>query len=63
MDESVPVFKDKTITCIDCQQPFTFNAEEQGFFWSKGLSQPKRCKPCRAKRKATLIPHWRGKES
>ena len=44
--------EDRTITCADCNQPFTFTAGEQQFFQERGMSEPKRCKPCRQARKA-----------
>jgi hypothetical protein len=48
-------FKDKQLTCIDCESIFTFTKGEQYFFASKeGLVQPKRCPECRKKRKLTL---------
>lgn len=43
---------DKEIMCMDCGQPFIFTASEQDFYASKNLSQPKRCKDCRQKKKA-----------
>jgi CxxC-x17-CxxC domain-containing protein len=43
---------DMTITCRDCDQPFTFTASEQAFYQERGFSQPQRCAPCRAERKA-----------
>lgn len=46
------MYTDKTLTCQDCGQPFTFTAEEQEFFSSKGYSEPKRCPTCRQARKA-----------
>jgi hypothetical protein len=49
-------FKDKVLHCSDCGQSFIFTAGEQAFYVSKGLSEPKRCKPCRELRKRTLIP-------
>ena len=49
-------FDDETIACCDCGQPLTFSAGEQKFFWSKGLSKPRRCPDCRLFRKRTLIP-------
>jgi hypothetical protein len=49
-------FRDKTLNCCDCGQSFVFTAGEQAFFASEGLSEPKRCKPCRELRKHTLIP-------
>jgi hypothetical protein len=47
--------KNKSIICIDCGNSFVFTAEEQKYFFSKGLSEPKRCKPCRELRKRTLV--------
>jgi uncharacterized membrane protein YgcG len=44
--------EDKTLTCADCSQPFTFSAGEQQFFQERGMSEPKRCKECRQARKA-----------
>jgi len=47
-------YADKLITCHDCGTVFTFNAKEQEQFASVGrLNAPKRCVPCRAKRKQT----------
>ena len=45
-------FEDKTIQCSDCGVNFTFSAEEQEFFQSKGYTnEPKRCPSCRQARK------------
>jgi CxxC-x17-CxxC domain-containing protein len=44
--------QDKTLTCSDCSQEFTFTASEQEFFAQKGFSTPSRCPSCRAARKA-----------
>ena len=45
-------FTDKTLTCSDCSGEFTFSAEEQEFFQSKGYTnEPKRCPECRQSRK------------
>jgi len=49
-------FKDKTLRCCDCGESFIFSAGEQAFYYSKGLSQPKRCQACRELRKRTIIP-------
>ncbi len=47
------VYEDRTITCADCGQEFTFTASEQAFYAEKGFTDaPKRCKPCRQARKA-----------
>ncbi len=39
---------DKMIPCVACGAEFTFTAEEQEFFASKGFQEPKKCKPCRS---------------
>jgi hypothetical protein len=48
-------FQDKKLKCLDCGGNFVFAAGEQFFFWSKGLSTPKRCPQCRQRRKLTLV--------
>jgi CxxC-x17-CxxC domain-containing protein len=46
-------FEDKTLQCSDCGATFTFTAEEQEFFQTKGYTnEPKRCPSCREARKA-----------
>ena len=46
-------FQDKSIQCTDCGTTFTFSAEEQEFFASKGYTnEPKRCPACREARKS-----------
>jgi CxxC-x17-CxxC domain-containing protein len=46
-------FQDKSLQCSDCGTTFTFSAEEQGQFASKGhTNNPKRCSSCRQERKA-----------
>ena len=46
-------FEDKSLQCSDCGATFTFTAEEQEFFQSKGYTnEPKRCPSCREARKA-----------
>jgi len=45
-------YEDKQITCSDCGTAFTFSAEEQEQFASRGYTnEPKRCPTCRAARK------------
>jgi CxxC-x17-CxxC domain-containing protein len=45
-------FEDKSLQCADCGNTFTFSAEEQEFFQSKGyVNEPKRCPSCRQARK------------
>ena len=43
---------DKTLTCSDCGQEFTFTASEQDFYAERGFTEPRRCGSCRAARKA-----------
>ena len=45
-------FEDKSIECADCGNSFTFSAEDQEFFQSKGYTnEPKRCPSCRQARR------------
>ena len=40
--------EDKTLTCCECGNEFTFTASEQEFYAEKGLTnKPKRCPKCR----------------
>jgi CxxC-x17-CxxC domain-containing protein len=43
---------DKTLTCADCNQQFSFTASEQDFYTERGFTEPRRCPTCRAARKA-----------
>jgi CxxC-x17-CxxC domain-containing protein len=46
-------FQDKSLKCSDCGTTFTFSADEQEFFASKGYTNdPKRCPQCRESRKS-----------
>jgi CxxC-x17-CxxC domain-containing protein len=46
-------FVDRLLTCNDCGGDFIFTAGEQLFFFDKQFkNDPKRCKPCKAKREA-----------
>jgi CxxC-x17-CxxC domain-containing protein len=46
-------FQDKSLQCADCGTTFTFSAEDQEFFRSKGYTnEPKRCPECRQVRKS-----------
>lgn len=40
-----------TISCITCGEQFDFGEGEQKFFDTMGFTYPKRCKPCRQKKK------------
>lgn len=46
-------FADKTLTCRDCGENFTFTAGEQEFYAEKGFTnEPTRCPDCRRAYKA-----------
>jgi CxxC-x17-CxxC domain-containing protein len=46
-------FEDKSLQCSDCGATFTFSAEEQELFKSRGYTnEPKRCPSCRRARKS-----------
>jgi CxxC-x17-CxxC domain-containing protein len=44
---------DRTLTCVDCRQEFSFTASEQQFYADRQFSEPRRCASCRAIRKAS----------
>jgi len=44
-------FQDKTLTCLDFQQPFAYTAEEQSYHAERGYTEPRRCPSCRAARR------------
>ena len=48
-----------TVKCIDCRASFGIAAGELNFLKQKGFDPPKRCKPCRERRKATRPPGQR----
>ena len=44
---------DKTLSCVECRNDFTFTVGEQEFFASKGFTnEPSRCTQCRGARKS-----------
>lgn len=49
------IFMEKKLICADCGEEFTFTEGEQKFYWSKGLANPKRCKPCRMVRRRSIV--------
>jgi CxxC-x17-CxxC domain-containing protein len=57
-------FQDKSIQCSDCGTTFTFSAEEQEQFASRGYTnEPKRCPSCRQERKARQYGNSYGNDS
>jgi len=48
------MYEDKMIVCSDCEQEFVHSAEDQERYASRGFEHdPKRCRECREKRKAS----------
>jgi CxxC-x17-CxxC domain-containing protein len=46
------MYTDRTLTCKDCGQTFTFTAGEQEFYATKGFeNEPGRCPSCRSAKK------------
>lgn len=43
---------DKNIKCIDCGVEFLHSVRDQEFYTAQSFSEPKRCRDCRAKKKA-----------
>jgi CxxC-x17-CxxC domain-containing protein len=45
-------YQDRTLTCLDCNQSFTFSADDQRYHAEKGYNnEPKRCTSCRQARR------------
>ena len=42
--------QDKIITCIQCNSPFVFSADESSRFSVLGFDEPTRCPECRKKK-------------
>jgi CxxC-x17-CxxC domain-containing protein len=46
-------YEDRTLTCQDCGQSFTFSADDQAYHAEKGYTnEPKRCPSCRQARRS-----------
>ena len=41
-------YADKTLSCVDCNQQFSFTASDQQFYADRQFSEPRRCASCRA---------------
>ncbi len=47
-------YTDKTLICVDCNAEFIHSADDQARYAERGFTnEPKRCRPCREKRKTT----------
>jgi CxxC-x17-CxxC domain-containing protein len=42
---------DRTLTCVQCGQDFTFSAQDQQYHAERGYQDPKRCPTCRTERR------------
>ena len=41
-------YEDRTLSCVECGQSFTFSADDQAYHADKGYTnEPKRCPDCR----------------
>jgi CxxC-x17-CxxC domain-containing protein len=45
-------YTDRTLTCVQCGQDFTFTADDQQYHAERGYQDPKRCGTCRAERRS-----------
>ncbi len=51
LQTNVMSFQPKVLRCVECGDEFVWTAGEQEFYSRNNLrNQPKRCKPCRARR-------------
>ena len=47
-------FQDRSLTCVECNQSFTFSADDQQYHREKGYTnEPKRCPSCRQNRRSS----------
>ena len=44
-------YTDRTLSCAQCGNDFTFTADDQQFHAGRGYQDPKRCPSCRAERR------------
>jgi len=51
------------LVCVGCGNTFDFTVGEQQFYEEKGYTPPKRCRECRAKKKAEREMTAREQES
>lgn len=47
--------EDKEIKCKECGETFVLTVDDQKWYKNKGFTEPKRCKSCRALRRAKVI--------
>ena len=46
------ISEDRTLTCVQCNNEFTFSVDDQRYHAERGYQDPKRCPSCRASRRA-----------
>ncbi|GAC1446032.1 MAG: zinc-ribbon domain containing protein [Chloroflexota bacterium] len=46
-------YTDRSLTCVQCGNDFTFSADDQQFHAERGYQDPKRCPSCRAERRGS----------
>jgi CxxC-x17-CxxC domain-containing protein len=44
-------YSDRSLSCVQCGNEFTFTADDQEFHATRGYQDPKRCRSCRAERR------------
>ncbi|GAC1633467.1 MAG: zinc-ribbon domain containing protein [Chloroflexota bacterium] len=44
-------YTDRSLSCVQCGNEFTFTADDQAFHAGRGYQDPKRCPSCRAERR------------
>lgn len=49
--------EDKPIECCDCGETFVWTMKDQEFYKKNDFQPPKRCKPCRERKKAERAKH------
>lgn len=46
------ISEDRTLTCVQCNNEFTFSVDDQRYHAERGYQDPKRCPTCRANRRS-----------
>ena len=46
-------YSDRSLSCVQCGNEFTFTADDQQYHAERGYQEPKRCPSCRAERRAS----------
>jgi len=54
---------DLDINCAECGSSFPFTEREQDYYRERGLTHPKRCKPCRDARRQNFAAPGKAEEA